>query len=143
MTNKAQKAQDKANALETLRAQVRPGTTVYTVLRHVSASGMSRSISLLVTVREKDHRTGKMTTRITTLDYRAAQALGYKIDQKHGGLKIGGAGMDMGFHLVYNLGRTLFPNGGDLKHSVRRGQEERNGETRERDGGYILRHEWL
>ena len=39
-----QKKQDKIDALDYLRKLITPGTTVYTVLTHVSASGMSRDI---------------------------------------------------------------------------------------------------
>jgi hypothetical protein len=35
-------------AIIDLRRYLRPGTTVYTVLRHVSASGMSRTLDLYV-----------------------------------------------------------------------------------------------
>lgn len=31
-----------------------------------------------------------------------------KIDPKHGGIKIGGCGMDMGFELVYRLSAKLY-----------------------------------
>ena len=138
------KDQEKREAIETLRKWLKPGTKVYTILRHVSSSGMSRSISLVVPVREKG-RDGKMRTDMIHLDGNAARALGYTFDRKNGGIKMSGAGMDMGFHLVYNLGRTLFPNGGSLKNTngARASQAERAGETREDDGGYLLRHEWL
>ena len=41
MTKKQDKANRKAESLDTLRKLLPEGTTVYTVLRHVSASGMS------------------------------------------------------------------------------------------------------
>jgi hypothetical protein len=46
------------------------------------------------------------------------------------GITVGGGGMDMGFHLVYNLGRVLWPFG--FKRAGKRC-----------DGGYALRQEWL
>lgn len=59
------------------------------------------------------------------------------------GSKVSGCGMDMGFALVYDLGRRLWPEGGSVKKSQRRHQEERLGNKVETDGGYLLRHEWM
>jgi hypothetical protein len=117
--------EEKEKAKETLREMLKPGDTVNAILRHVSRSGMSRSISLL-----------KGDEDIT---YWAARAMGDKIDQKNGGIKIGGCGMDMGFHLVYNLGWTLFPKGFKVDGVGR------NGDTSgwDTDGGYALKHRWL
>lgn len=42
------KACEKAEALADLRALCPPGTTVYTILRSVSRSGMSRDLSVIV-----------------------------------------------------------------------------------------------
>jgi hypothetical protein len=57
------------------------------------------------------------------------------------GLTVGGCGMDMGFALVYDLSRTLFPDGFKLAKD----QYGRNGDKSgyDRDGGYALRHQWL
>ena len=74
--------------------------TVYTVLRHVSASGMSRDISLK-TVRDGE---------IIDITFTAAEALGEKVKEKDGHrvIRVGGCGMDMGFHLVYNLSASVY-----------------------------------
>lgn len=109
-----------------LRTLVKPGKTVYTILNHKSSSGMSRSISLAI-VHNGD---------IVKLDYWVVQANGEHIDSKHGGIKVSGCGMDMGFHLVYNLGRMLWPNGTKKAHGTRNGQPDH-------DGGYALNHMWL
>ena len=106
---------------------------VYTVLRHVSASGMSREISLFVADVEK--RDGKRVPIIRDITYTAAAAMADNMG-KRGGIVIGGAGMDMGFALVYNLGRTLWPNGTKKPHGTRNGQPDT-------DGGYALNHSWL
>ncbi len=131
MSKKAQKASDRAAAADTLREYLKPGTVVTSVLRHVSQSGMQRSISLCV-VRDGE---------IWDISYVAARALDYRIDDKNGGIKIGGAGMDMGFALVYNLSRVLYPQGFERPANAR----HRNGDTspRESDGGYALSHRWL
>lgn len=89
--------------------------TVYTVLRSVSSSGMTRHISLKVA----------QGSNIYDITYTAALAMGDKVSDYHGynTIKVSGAGMDMGFHLVYNLSSVLF-----------HGQER---------AGYVLSHRWL
>ena len=88
----------KADAIKRLRGLVRPGETVYCVLRHVSASGMSRRIDLY------SYRGGAPVY----LSGYAARALGAKLADK-GGIVVGGCGMDMGFHLVYSLSSVVWP----------------------------------
>jgi hypothetical protein len=107
-------------AIKQLREILKAGDTVYTVLRHVSASGMTRRIDLY-TIKDNAPR---------FLTGYAAHAIGWKWGEK-AGLVVGGCGMDMGFHAVYTLSRTLFPEGFD------------DGRDQSRDGGYALRHEWL
>lgn len=69
--------------------------TIYTVIRHVSNSGMQREISV------------KMIDagRIIHLDWLVGTALGIK-QGKHNGLVVRGCGMDMGFHLFDNIKRA-------------------------------------
>ena len=89
--------------------------TVYTILRRVSSSGMTRHISLKVA----------QGGEIYDITYTAALALGDKLHDVNGcnTIKVNGAGMDMGFHLVYSLSSVLF-----------------HGEER---AGYKLSHRWL
>ncbi len=77
-----------------------PGDTIYTKLDHVSRSGMYRVIRLYVI---KDNTPIWLTRPIADL------LEGY--DERHDGAKAHGCGMDLGFHLVHNLGYVLFPNG--------------------------------
>jgi hypothetical protein len=128
---KAQQA-ERDEAIAALRTMIKPGDTVYTSLKHVSRSGMQREIALYV-VHDGE---------IRCISWLAATAMRDRVG-KRDGIVVGGCGMDMGFALVYRLGRTLFPEGGPLEHSPRRRQEERAGETRERNGGYLLKHTWL
>jgi hypothetical protein len=90
-------------------------STVYTVLRTRSSSGLSRTISLLVA----------NGNEITDITYLAAKALGDKLVEANGhrAIRMQGGGMDMGFHLVYSLSSVLFA-----------------GEHR---AGYVLSHRWL
>jgi hypothetical protein len=117
-SKKAQKALDVAYAREQLLTHyVSEGATVYTVLRSVSSSGMSRKISLKVA---KD---GK----ILDLTYYASIVLDWPLVEVNGSraLRVGGCGMDMGFHTVYTLSRVLFREEGSTK-----------------DAGYSLNHAW-
>jgi hypothetical protein len=98
---------ERAEALARLRDWLKPGDTVWTVLRHVSRSGMQRTVSLVV-IEDDGNGNGP---EVRDIDGVVARALGLTFDRDRGGVKVGGAGMDMGFHLVYELGRALWPEG--------------------------------
>lgn len=106
------KDQEKQEFTAKLREILDKDATIYTILRHVSSSGMSRRISLVASV--IDPHTGK--NEILNLDYWAAKVLDYKIDRDKGGLKVAGAGMDMGYHIVHSLGHALYGNGYTFTH---------------------------
>ena len=114
MPTKAQLA-EQTEALEELRKILKPGDTVRTILRHVSSSGMSRSISAVIVNKDGS---------ISQIDWLIQRAGIAKFDRNHDGLKMGGAGMDMGFALVYNLSRAMFPNG--FKCSGNDGSKDRH-----------------
>jgi len=118
---------------------VKPGDELVTVLRHVSASGMSRDIDVYKFYYDRQNK----RVQWLWLSYLAAKATGFRFNEKKEAVTIGGCGMDMGFHLVYSIGRTLFPKGGALKYSPRETQEQRSGKTKETDGGYLVSHRWL
>ena len=131
-------AEERQEAAESLRALIAPGDTIYTILRHVSRSGMSRSISLYAI------RDGKPRW----LDGYAAKVTERALDRLHDGIKIGGCGMDMGFALVYNLSRALWPDGhtciGEGCPSNDHGNGDRDYTPHlHADGGYALRHQWI
>jgi len=111
---------------------------------------MSRSIKVIL---PQDGGTG-----VWDASYLVARAVGWQFDRNHGGVKVEGCGMDMGFHLVYTLSRVLYPNGHPCTcveergpdrcpsndHSNERGPERNYASTRiHRDGGYALRHKWI
>lgn len=127
MSLKSKQEQDKRDAIAALLEILKPGTRVRTILRHVSKSGMQREISCVVV----DPRDGELFC----IDYLVSRAVGHRIG-RHGGIVMGGAGMDMGFQLVYILGKALWPTGTPKAHSKRNGQPDR-------DGGYALKHDWL
>lgn len=99
-------------SLARLRECFPEGSTVYTVLRHVSRSGMMRHIGVIAL------NTGEAGEEITVLhlDYDAARVLGYAQDRSNDGLKVGGAGMDMGFRVAYGLASALYGDGYALAH---------------------------
>lgn len=94
-------------ARESLSKWLKPGDTVYTILRHRAASGMSRVISLVIL------RKGQPLHP----NWSAAALLGMPTKQVNGsdGIKINGCGMDMGFDLVHSLALALFNDGNALK----------------------------
>lgn len=120
-------AESMAESMRSLRESLSPGDTVYTVLRHVSSSGMSRRIDLY---RLRDDRPEYLTVH-------AARVLGLKVSEK-GGLVVSGGGMDMGFHVVYSLSRAMF--GPNYNARQRREAEEKGKPV---DPGYVLKHCWL
>lgn len=131
-----------------LRDQLKPGDTIYTVLRGTpSRSGMQRRIDLVVI---KDNKPWQISSL-------AARLMGRKV-HKDGGIVIGGCGMDMGFALVYELSRIVFKDefyclGEDSQvrcpsndHSNERMSTEGTNYSIERlhsDAGYALNHKWL
>jgi len=97
---------EKQQAMEFLRKVVREGSTIYTVLRHVSHSGLTRSISVYTIV----------DNEVVYLDWYVAKVIGWKRDEKHDGIIVTGVGTDVGFEIVYNLSYCLFGDGYKLKH---------------------------
>lgn len=95
-------AAERAEAADRLRELLPPGTTVYTVLRNVSRSGMMRHIDLY-TFKTDDN--GKID-KVYLSGYAAAVMDDSRTD--NGAIKVGGCGMDMDFHLVYTLSSYLW-----------------------------------
>ena len=96
----------KDEARERLLTLLQPGATVYTVLRHVSSSGMSRRIDCYTI---QNNRTLYLSGYM--------EALGIAKRQKgKDGLMVSGCGMDMGYHLVDRLSWALFSKAYTLTH---------------------------
>lgn len=134
----SRKSEAVKSLLETL--QVAPGESVYTKTVSVSRSGMSRLIDVYI-MRENAPRCISRTV---------SDAVGWGYG-KHGGVRVSGCGMDMGFHLVYTLSRALFPQGFDClgercpsnDHSNARFYRGQEVPTHHKEGGYALCHHWL
>ena len=67
----------RGHAITRLRELLAPGDTVYTVLRHVSRSGTTRSVSLLVV----------SNGEIVCIDAEVASVIDRELDTNHGGVK--------------------------------------------------------
>jgi len=136
MTKKEEAQKEKTEAVERLRKLLKPGDCVRTILVHVSRSGMLRVIRPVFV---KGDQTYDLTRD-------ASIALGYSFDDR-GGLKVGGCGMDMGFSVVYNLSRRLFPEGFKCIGKKNRcpSNDHFNGvkNRKHSDGGYALTQRWL
>lgn len=114
---KKEKQTRASEALADLRKLIKAGDTVYTVVHKVAPSGMSRSISLYIV---KKHSILNITGYVgDALDYPRAKAQG---------LRVGGCGMDMGYHLVSSLA-------GALGYTTKGAQSDGN--------CYGLKHQWL
>lgn len=112
---KAEKEQARETILRHIEGQDRP--RVYTVLRRVSSSGMSRDISLMVVDNDGD---------LVDITYHAGVLLGMTPRDTLGKrvVRVNGCGVDAGFQTVWNLSHTLYAD----KVSER--------------AGYVLRHDW-
>lgn len=153
-------ADGKAAILEQTKRDLRKvfpvGSTINTVLLHVSSSGMSRRISVF----------GVTDGVIRKYDEQVALVTGHKVSNS-GGIVCGGSGMDMGFGLAYSLGRALYPDGfGQFSYKAAPGKKGmrptsrkaaaravaagyhftgRNGDDTgwDNDGGYAIGNRWL
>ena len=106
LSRKAQQAAERQIEIAELRDQLKPGTTVYTVLRHVSDSGMSRMIDLYYVA----------DGEILRVTWSAAKVLELTYDRNKEALRVEGCGMDMGFHVVNALSRMVHQDSQALKH---------------------------
>lgn len=80
----------------------------YTIFRHASRSGMSRTISV--------HYFDTAKGRMCHLNYVASVITGRPMDRKRDGVICKGCGMDMGFDLVYALASAATGDGYAIDH---------------------------
>jgi hypothetical protein len=125
---------DKLEALAHLRKLCPPGTTIRTILKHRARSGMYRVIDAYVIK-------GGELLRIS---WSGAVAAGFRYDDKHEGIIVGGCGMDIGFHFVNSLSYALHgmhsKGEGAAPENQGRPFKPRRGHYR---AGYSLEHRWL
>jgi len=102
----SRKERERQEAIDQLRKYMTPGSTVLTILRKVSTSGMTRWIDMHVIV---DNQPLRFT-------WTAAIALKLPYDKKEEALKIRGCGLDVGFDVTYRIAELLHDKGDALKH---------------------------
>ncbi len=92
---------NREEAIEKLKEAIKEGDVLWTDLRHVSKSGMTRHIGV------------RYIKNNYPLNYThlVAKALGSKVSDRYDGIKRVGCGMDMGFDLIYNLSYVLYGDG--------------------------------
>jgi hypothetical protein len=119
MSKKETNNQEQIHALEMLHKYLKPGDTVYTILKYCSSSGMSRRTDCVIPFIHE--HTGKID--IININHWVALATGMKRSKKDEAIIINGCGMDTGFALVYNLSSIMY-----------KGRE---------NAGYILNKSWI
>ena len=148
MSKQIQKQQAKEEARRKLKELLPPGSTVYTILKHVSRSGMLRVIDMAIV---QDDQT-------TSIPYGLLEDVGFfeyfPIDKNEQGFRATGAGMDMGFDMVYNLSVMIYdkgfacigyenkPHGQRCPASDHHNEDDQD-KTVHKSGGYALRHRWM
>ena len=142
MSRQSLAQQEKLEAIDYLRTILEPGDTVYTILRHVSRSGMMRVIGAVLM---SDARQTNGPLDITPW---VAKALGEPLDRDRWGVKARGAGMDMGFAIVYDLSYQLFKNEFACIGETCPANDHSNGDQDytphlHSDAGYALRQKWM
>lgn len=133
------KEKEREEARQKLLEMIKPGDTVYTVLRHVSRSGMYRAIDLYIMQDNQPYNISWLASKLLK---------GY--DKRHEACKASGCGMDMGFHLVHNLGYALFHEGFKCTGEHCPSNDHSNppyplpdGKMNHTSGGYALRQRWM
>lgn len=140
LTKKQEAEKERAEAIARLHEELKPGDTINCILRRRSASGMSRHISFVIAVEGG----------VRDITWLVARALKERINRDTGGIVVSGCGMDMGFHVVYNLGYVMFPKGVPcagkgvcLSNDHNNGDRDCTKGKTHGDGGYAFRSNWL
>tara|TARA_R110000868_G_scaffold8000_2_gene41542 strand:+ start:637 stop:978 length:342 start_codon:yes stop_codon:yes gene_type:complete len=107
-----------AVAIEDLKKIVKQGDTIFYIVKNVSNSGCYRHIDFYKFSIEDNNFT-EDTNRITAvpLTHAMCLALGHSYKDKTGCMGVAGGGMDMGFHVIHQLGHALYGDGYALKYS--------------------------
>ena len=86
-----------------LKKELKNCKTLYTIVDHVSQSGMTRDIRVFLIKNNKP----------LNISYKVAKVLNQKQGRNKwlAAVRVQGCGMDMGFNTVYNLSHCLFGDG--------------------------------
>ena len=121
-----------------LKSLLTVGDVIYTAIRSVSRSRESRTLYVYVV---KNGMLRNITISV-------AVACGFSLNRDSEALSIRGHAMDMGFALVYGLGRTLYPDGFTCAgKGICKSNEHFNGDEdyephHHTDGGYAFKQVW-
>lgn len=92
-----------------MKSYLQKGTTLHAIIRQVSNSGMSRNISFKLINNNNE---------VYDLSYQIAKVLEYPFNDKYHAVKVKGCGMDMAFHVTYNISNMLFNDGYQIKSNI-------------------------
>ena len=103
LTKKQEKEQDQQSAKDFLRKvfTTQETPTAWTILKSVSSSGMSRDMKVIT----------QYKGRVIDITWYVSHASSVgQLKERNGQrvVRVGGCGMDMGFHLVYSLSIALY-----------------------------------
>lgn len=105
----------KEKAIEYLKTIINEGDTIYYVVKQVSNSGMYRHITFYKFGVKDEFREGEDRIEAYWLTRTMCNALDYRFKDKTECMGVSGCGMDMGFHVIHQLGHVLFGDGYKLK----------------------------
>ena len=129
--------EQKENAKELKALLKKAKYKVYTIVKHVSNSGMMRIISAYIIIDNEPRN----------IDWYIEKLGLFKRDDR--GLKVSGCGMDMGFHIVYELSGLLYPKGFRIgknewnRNAINGMKPTEKGYNWDSQGGYKLTQIWL
>lgn len=100
-------AEDVQAATDAFRGAFPRGARVTTLQVHVSRAGV-RSVRILK---------GQSDGTVADLTWAVARILGWRLDDKNGGVKVTGVNVDAGNHVVHTIAHKLYGSGYALTQS--------------------------
>lgn len=128
MTHAQKEAQE---SIEKLNDWIKPGDTIYTLVTQVAASGMSRHMRCFFI----------QDNRPVDISWNVARILGCPWNRDKCTFRVGGCGMDMGFHVVHSLSYKL--HGYDDKGEIPEPSYIKEPTPECYKAGYSLIQKWL
>ena len=114
---KSQKQAEKAKIIEDMKAHIAPGDTLYTIVRHRSASGMYRAVDVYQFKPEVQSGISLGVTRLRWT-WSIAKVLNYRYDTKHEAIGVKGCGFSAECEIVSDLASVLFGNRASLRQET-------------------------
>lgn len=107
MTTKQSKADERAEAIGRLRAILPPGSTVYTILRHVSRSGMMRRLDVYALDTDSDGKPWMRFLSGAVSDATGISFACHKGCREDGGLVMRGCGYSQADEIVDRIEEAI------------------------------------